>query len=97
MAKLVVLPAALQDLIEIGDFIALDDPQRARSFIADIEKTLIKIADRPSSFPARDDLHPGIRAGRHGRYLIFFQMVATEVHVVRVLHGARDIPRILAS
>jgi toxin ParE1/3/4 len=38
-----------------------------------------------------------LRAAKHGRYLIFFQVQAAEVHVVRVLHGARDLTRIFAS
>ena len=31
---------------------------------------------------------------RHGRYLIFFLEVGDEVRVVRVLHGARNLPRL---
>ena len=40
MARLVVLPAARADLIEIGDFIALDNPGRAASFITEIEAVM---------------------------------------------------------
>ncbi len=58
---------------------------------------MIETAERPGSFPARDDLHPGLRAARHGRYLIFFLETADAVQIVRVLHGARDLPRILGS
>jgi toxin ParE1/3/4 len=95
--RLIILPAARQDLIEIGDFIALDNPERARSFVTDIQASIFKVAERPASFPPRDDLHPGLRAAKHGRYLIFFQVQVAEVHVVRVLHGARDLTRIFAS
>lgn len=93
MARLVVLPAAQEDLIEIGDFIALDSPERAVSFIAEIEARMIQAAERPTSFPRRDELHEGLRSTRHGRYLIFFVEAGDEVRVVRVLHGARDLPR----
>ena len=37
MKRLVILPAARADLIEIGDFIAIDNPERAISFITEIE------------------------------------------------------------
>ena len=93
MARLVILPAARADLIEIGDFIAADSPQRAASFVAEIEARMREAAERPMSFPARDELHEGLRAARHGRYLIFFMGQGNEVQVVRVLHGARDLPR----
>lgn len=93
MARLVILPAARADLIEIADFIAQDDPGRARSFVAEIEARMLEAAERPGSFPARDELHVGLRAARHGRYLIFFVEQGDEVQVVRVLHGARDLPR----
>ncbi len=93
MAHLVILPAARADLIEIGDFIAADSPQRAVSFVAEIEARMREAAERPMSFPARDELHEGLRAARHGRYLIFFVEQGDEVRVVRVLHGARNLPR----
>lgn len=93
MARLVILPAARADLIEIGDFIAQDDPGRAASFVAEIEAKMRTAAERPMSFPARDELHEGLRSARHGRYLIFFVKQGDEVQVVRVLHGARDLPR----
>ncbi len=93
MARLVILPAARADLIEIGDFIAQDDPRRAASFVVEIERKMREAAERPMSFPARDELHEGLRVARHGRYLIFFVEQGDEVRVVRVLHGARDLPR----
>lgn len=94
MARLVILPAARADLIEIGDFIAQDDPRRAASFVAEIEAKMRAAAERPMSFPARDELHERLRSARYGRYLIFFVEQEDEVRVVRVLHGARDLPRV---
>jgi len=92
--RLVVLPAARADLIEIGDFIAQDNPGRALSFLAEIEAKMQEASKHPKSFPARDDVCAGLRSARHGRYLIFFLNADDEVQIVRVLHGARDLPRI---
>ena len=94
MKRLIILPAARADLIEIGDFIAVDNPERAVSFITEIEAKMVAAAKRPGSFPARDALHVGLRSARHGRYLIFFMEAENEVRIVRVLHGARDLPRL---
>lgn len=97
MPRLTVLPAARADLIEIADFIALDSPERAVSFIAEIEAQILQTAERPGSFPARDDLGKGLRSARHGRYLIFFLETSDEVQIVRVLHGSRDLTGIFKS
>jgi toxin ParE1/3/4 len=91
--RLVILPAARADLMEIGDFIAQDNPGRALSFLAEIEAKMRQAAERPESFSPRDDVREGLRSARHGRYLIFFLDAGTEVQVVRVLHSARDLPR----
>ena len=88
--------------MDIGDFIALDNPERATSFIAEIEARIREAAERPDSFPARHDLHKGLRAARHGRYLIFFlaepdAVQPDTVKIVRVLHGSRDLSRALGA
>ncbi len=88
-----VLPAARNDLLEIADFIALDNPARALSFVAEIEAAIATIVERPGSFPSRDELIVGLRNARHGRYLIFFLVDDEEVQIVRVLHAARDLPQ----
>ena len=91
MLRLVVLPAAKADLIEIGDFIAADNPPRALTFVTEIEARMHKILDMPSASLRRDELHPGLRSVRHGRYGIYFMEVGDEVRVVRVLHTSRDV------
>nr|WP_299911893.1 type II toxin-antitoxin system RelE/ParE family toxin [uncultured Paracoccus sp.] len=88
-----ILPAARADMIEIGDFIARDNPGRALSFLAESEAKMSQAAEAPASLPARDDVHKGLRSARHGRYLIFFLDDGEDVQIVRVLHGSRDLPR----
>ena len=95
MRRLVILPAARSDLIEIGDFIAQDNRDRALSFIAEIEAKMRQTAERPGSYPARDDVREGLRSARHGRYLIFFVETEETVQIVRVLHSARNLPELL--
>ncbi|MBD8893516.1 type II toxin-antitoxin system RelE/ParE family toxin [Roseibium litorale] len=95
MPRLVLLPVARDDLIGICDFIAQDNPERALTFLAEIEAKLHEAARHPKAFPARDDLHPGLRSARHGHYLIFFLEAGDEVRIVRVLHGARNLTGLL--
>lgn len=82
---------AEQDLEEIGDYIAADNPSRAVSFVREIRAHCAKIASSPLSYVARPELGAGIRTCTHARYLIVFKPSAEEVLFVRVLHGARDI------
>jgi toxin ParE1/3/4 len=83
-------PAARADLVEIGQYIAQDNPDRAEGFIAELEGRIHAIAERPQSFPARDDIAAGLRAAAHGRYRIFFRDLAPAIRIIRVLHSARD-------
>jgi toxin ParE1/3/4 len=93
--KLVFSPKAVDDLEEIGDYIARDNPERALSFIAEIEERCQNLLVAPSAFPARDNLLPGARMASYGRYLIFFRVVNGTVRVERIIHGARDLRNIL--
>jgi toxin ParE1/3/4 len=82
------------DLEAITDYIIEDNPARAITFVDELTAKFRVIADRPKSFPLRDDLRPGLRSAVHGKYLIFFLVDAEVVDVVRVVHGARNLPAI---
>jgi toxin ParE1/3/4 len=97
MKRLVFTPAARDDLLEIGAYIADDDPVRAESFIAELERKAEQIAERPRSFPERADISAGLRAAVHGRYLLLFRELDDEVRIVRVVHGARNLQQMFDS
>jgi plasmid stabilization system protein ParE len=50
MKRLVFAPAAEDDLIEIGAYIASDNPARALSFIDELEAKARQIAEHPWRF-----------------------------------------------
>ena len=93
MKRLGFAPVARDDLDAIALYIAEDNPERALSFVAELEAKAIQAAERPRGFPARDELAPGLRSIVHGRYLLFFRELDDEVRIERVLHGARDLRR----
>lgn len=90
MKRVEVAPAALGDLRAIALYIADDNPDRAESFVAELEARFAAIGERPLSFPARDEIGPGLRGATHGRYRILFRDLGDRVRIVRVLHAARD-------
>lgn len=92
--RLTVAPAVERDLIDIGDYIARDSPIRATSFLRELREEFHEIAQHPFAYEARPDIAPGIRVAVFGRYLILFRIGESSVSIRRVLHGARDLPRI---
>ncbi|MBX9644217.1 MAG: type II toxin-antitoxin system RelE/ParE family toxin [Novosphingobium sp.] len=82
---------AVADLDAIFEYIAEDNPLRAVSFVDEIIGCFDVITERPLSYPARDDLAPGLRSGLHRPYLILFSINDDTVDIVRVIHGARDV------
>jgi toxin ParE1/3/4 len=78
------------DLEAIGDYIALDNPRRAESFVAELRVRCLGLADYPRRFRLRPEYGPGVRGTPHGRYLILYSERAGHVVIERIIHGARD-------
>ncbi|MBS0356206.1 MAG: type II toxin-antitoxin system RelE/ParE family toxin [Proteobacteria bacterium] len=85
-------PLAEQDLESIADYFALDSPRRALSFVRELRQQCERIALTPQAYRLRPELAEGIRSCAYGNYVIFFEATAGAVLVVRILHGARDLP-----
>jgi toxin ParE1/3/4 len=83
------------DLVEITDFIALDNPERATEFEDELLQHARKIALAPLGYAERAELKPGIRSCAHGDYVIFFTLDDDGIRIERILHGARDLAPLL--
>lgn len=82
---------AENDLEQIADYIARDNPQRALSFIRELRSKCEDLVDNPNGYslvPRYE--HHGIRRRVHGNYLIFYRVESTKVVIVHLLHGATD-------
>ena len=77
--------------MEIGDYIARDNPTRALTFVQELEALARRVAANPGHFPARDDIEPGLRIAVLGRYKLICLERPDAVRIVRVLHSARDL------
>ena len=86
------------DLLEHLDYIADDNPDAALRFIQAVEKALERLSEMPEIGAVREFDNPrlsGVRrwpVPKFSRYLIFYQVTEDSIRVLRVLHGARDIP-----
>lgn len=90
--KLVIRAAVRADLSDIAAYISRDNPERANSFAGELTARIRTIAERPLTFPARDEWGLGLRAALHANYYIIFRVEADRVIVLRILHAARNIP-----
>ena len=56
-----------------------------------------QIADGPTRYAARPDLGDVVRICVHGNYLIIFEPYEEGALILRVLHGARNLPGIFGG
>lgn len=94
--RVVLTAEALGDLEAIGDYIARDNPARARSFVGELLGKARAIADLPKGFPLVPryaDL--GIRRRIYGHYMIFYRVEAARIVILHILHGAQDYEALL--
>lgn len=88
--------AAEADLEEIGDYIARDNPVRALSFVHELARACLELADFPEAWPVVPRYeHHGIRRRVHGRYLIFYRIAKDGIIVLHILNGAMNVEAIL--
>lgn len=89
-------PQAETDLDEIWEWVAIQSgtAKIATAVVSQIVEHLWTLARFPHVGRKRDtDLRPGLRSFTAGDYLILYRMDKRRgVLVLRVLHGARDIP-----
>lgn len=91
--RVVLSPQTESDLEEIGDYIALHNPRRALTFMAEIMAKCLKLGNTPGLGTVRPELGEGVRMLPHGRYLIFYRKQAGMIRIERVMHSARHLRR----
>ena len=94
MSRVIFIPQAEEDLLEIAFYIAQDNPEAALSFLERIERICAVIAASPEIGRRRGELGPEVRSFPIDRYVVFYVPTQSGIEVARVLHGARDIPSI---
>ena len=99
--RFIILPAARTDLSEQFAYIAQDSLDAANRFLAAAEAALTRLAEMPGiGAPprVRNSRLAGVRQWSirgFEQHLIFYRETEDGIEVLRVLHGARDVRRIL--
>lgn len=98
-----ILPLADDDVDEIATFIAKDSAEQAMRFYDAINETYKHIIEAPLRWSLYGLSHPRLQDIRKravngfDRYLIFYRVDADMVEIIRVIHGARDIPSLFGE
>ena len=96
MAEVLFSPEALQDMEDIRNYIAMDNPEAAERVLNAFEANAALLAMQPGLGQLRFTLR-GLRVrvvSEFPNYLMFYREQAGRVEIVRVLHGARDLKSI---
>ncbi len=80
------------DLEAIADYIAVDNPRRAVSFIREIYTAIERIGEGPLLHQLRPEIGSDARLAVVGRYVILFRVADDVVYIERVAYGGRDLP-----
>lgn len=101
MHGLRILPQADADVDAAIEYIAMESVDAAGRFIDAVEATYQQLCDNPLMYPLYPLVVPGFEklrkcsVGGFRDYLVFYQVDADVVVILRVIHGARDLLAIL--
>jgi toxin ParE1/3/4 len=87
-------PAAREDLDAIWSYIAKESPGAADCFLRRLSDRMYQLPRAPYVGERQNQYRDGLRSIVEGAYVIFYLPTDDSIDVHRVLHGARDLPRL---
>jgi len=103
MLKVIVSPEARQDQLDLADYLQSQSGDAlVNRFLDSLADAFALLATMPGIGATRDFGMPNLRGLRMWRiarfpYLVFYRVSGSELQVVRVLHGARDIETLFTT
>jgi toxin ParE1/3/4 len=102
--KLLWTPQAREDLLDMYVTIGFDNPSAAERVYTALEEKANLLIGYPRIGVRRPQIAPAARMLVEGAYLLLYEVhpdtdegVVDEVEIVRVIHGHRDLMRLLPS
>jgi antitoxin ParD1/3/4 len=94
--RYLLAPEALQDLQDIWNFIAADNPEAASVLQEEFLRAFEGLAATPGKGHPRKDLTDlPVLFFRVRSYLIVYRRDCVPIQIIAVLHAARDVPTVL--
>jgi len=83
------------DLADILDYLDQHSPPAAERFATAVDQRCAQLGQLPGIGRPREEIAPGLRSIVIERYVLFYRVTTHAVEVLRILHGARDLDRIM--
>ena len=94
-------PEAWDDLEDIALYSELSwselswgEEQRDR-YLTALDQALLRLSEFPQLGRSRGELHPNYRSLQIEQHIVIYEVLSSEVYVVRILHRSRDLRRAL--
>lgn len=95
--KVLFRPEAESDLVAIALFISEHSQQRAIEFLARLRQRCAILEQHLHAGRPREELGAGVRSLVERTYVILYRVMDSTAEIVAIVHGARDLPAVLAS
>jgi toxin ParE1/3/4 len=89
--KLKFTPVARDDLEQIWDYIAENNPQAATKMAQMLMQKCQLLAENPLLGRQRNEIAPNLRSFPTKSYTIFYRISVENLEIIRILNAARDI------
>lgn len=85
-----------RDLEDIFDYtlqsFGLD---QAVSYVSAFDDVFMMLVENPDAGRRRSEIRTGLRSLAKDNHVVFYRIMKGRIRIVRILHGARDLPRLL--
>jgi plasmid stabilization system protein ParE len=96
VSEFVLTQVAKADLLQILEYLETDNPIAVLKVVDALDEAMKLLAENPGIGHLRPDLTPqDVRFWSVFRYLVIYRPDTKPLEVVRVLHGKRDVRRLL--
>jgi len=86
---------AESDILSIMNYIGRDNPAAALKWQEEMFRIFDLLGDQPGIGTQRDEVQSGLKTFARGNYLVVFRAIGMNAHILRVIHGARDWPKLV--
>lgn len=91
MKQHIISPEASQDLEEIIDYFARININAGERFVDEFDKKCKYLANFPNMGRSYGSIKPDLRGVPLDDYIIFYRVINSEVEIVRVISGYRNL------